>query len=33
LWLLALFVGLFWTLPLFYLANAMFFTKLLSLEK
>ena len=33
LWLLALVVGLFWTLPLFYIANAIFYKKLLALKK
>ncbi len=33
LWLVAIIVGLFWTLPLFYLANAMFYKKLLLLKK
>lgn len=33
LWVLAIFVGLFWTLPLFYLAGAIFYKKLLSHKK
>lgn len=33
LWLLALLVGLFWTLPLFYIANAILYKKLLSHKK
>lgn len=33
LWLAALIVWLFWTLPLFYIANAVFYKKLLSFKK
>lgn len=33
LWIIALFVWLFWTLPLFYIANAVFYKKLLLLKK